>query len=187
MRIAYLIPIAAFFVLTGLLAYGLYFGDPKEIPSVFINEPAPQVALGPIAGYREADGGLSNEMLREGHVSIVNVWASWCVPCRLEHSALMYISETVDVPLYGLNYKDAPVKARAFLEELGDPFVSIGSDEDGRAGIDWGVYGVPETFIIDGQGNIIYKHVGPIDEASFERDIKPALARAAEASKPALQ
>jgi len=187
MRIGFLIPIAAFFVLTGLLAYGLYFGDPKEIPSVFINEPAPPVALDPIEGYREADGGLTDERLREGHVSIVNVWASWCVPCRLEHTALMYISETIDVPLYGLNYKDEAAKARGFLEELGDPYTAIGADVDGRVGIDWGVYGVPETFIIDGHGNIVYKHVGPIDQTSFENDIKPALALAAENSKIAAQ
>jgi cytochrome c biogenesis protein CcmG/thiol:disulfide interchange protein DsbE len=185
MRVTFLIPVGVFVVLTGLLAYGLYSGDPKEIPSVFINEPAPELSLDPIAGYREAEGGLSNEILREGHVSIINVWASWCIPCRLEHDALMHISKTVDVPLYGLNYKDRSDRAVGFLEELGDPYTRIGADEDGRAGIDWGVYGVPETFIVDGQGNIIYKHVGPIDGNSLTNDILPALAKAAESSSPA--
>ncbi len=184
MRFAYFAPVAIFIALAVLLGVGLFLGDPKEIPSVFIDEPAPEVSLPPITGYREEAGGLSNELFRQGVPTIVNVWASWCAPCRIEHPILMELAKG-DVPIFGLNYKDQPEDARAFLEGLGDPYDRIGADESGRAGIDWGVYGVPETFVIDGNGRIILKHVGPLDPTVVREKIFPALEKAREAVQPA--
>ena len=182
MRIAYFIPIALFLGLTSFLAVGLYLGDPSEIPSVFIDEPAPPMDLTPVPGYREGATGLTNAMLEQGQPSIVNVWASWCAPCRVEHPFLMLLAETADVPLYGLNYKDEAVDAKRFLDELGDPYDAIGHDFTGRTGIDWGVYGVPETFVIDGRGRIVLKHVGPINQHTIKTKIYPALDKAREVS-----
>ena len=134
-----------------------------------IDKPVPVFSLMPVQGRQL---GLASDNLK-GEVALVNVFASWCVACRQEHPLLMDISRQQIVPIHGLNYKDEPHDAAGWLDALGDPYTRTGSDLDGRAGIDWGVYGVPETFVIDKNGNIAYKHIGPISEQDWETKIRP--------------
>ncbi|PZX12461.1 cytochrome c biogenesis protein CcmG/thiol:disulfide interchange protein DsbE [Palleronia aestuarii] len=161
------VPVAAF-ALMALFGWGLLNGG-DDLPSALIDKPVPDFSLPPVLGR---DEGLSTEDLA-GHVSLVNVFASWCVPCRAEHPLFMALSESGEVPLYGINYKDPPEQARAWLDELGDPYTRIGADRDGRAGIEWGVYGVPETYVIAADGTIAYRHVGPITEATLRETLMP--------------
>ncbi|MGO6819725.1 DsbE family thiol:disulfide interchange protein (plasmid) [Rhizobium leguminosarum] len=132
----------------------------------------PAVDLAPLAGLQAPS---LNDQRLDGHIAVVNIFASWCVPCRLEHPALMELAKDPRIKLVGINYKDAPEKAAAFLQENGNPFAAIGIDTTGRSSIDWGVYGVPETFVIDRTGRIVLRHVGPIDEKSLTMDILPVL------------
>lgn len=173
MRPLALIPLGLFIGLAALLFVGLQ-GDPQELPSVLVGKPAPDFALG-IIGDAEDPAGLSKADLMTGETIILNVWASWCGPCRVEHPILMDIAKSASVPVYGLNYKDKPADAQRFLDQLGDPYSKIGADITGRVGIDFGVYGVPETFVINGKGEIVYKHVGPIDRQSWQNKIEPAI------------
>jgi cytochrome c biogenesis protein CcmG/thiol:disulfide interchange protein DsbE len=122
--------------------------------------------------------GFSNTDLGNGKVSIVNVWASWCVPCRDEQPLLGIVATQLKVPLYGINQKDAAGDAVKFLATLGNPFEKVGADGSGRTSIDWGVYGVPETYVIDGTGKIVYKYIGPLTLDAIEKDLKPAVLRA---------
>jgi cytochrome c biogenesis protein CcmG/thiol:disulfide interchange protein DsbE len=165
-----LLPVAAFGALGGAFYWGLRNNDDR-LPSTLIGTPIPEFDLPPIEGRQD---GLSSADLR-GEVSIVNVWASWCVPCRVEMPLLVELAETGSVPIYGINYKDDPGAALSFLKELGDPYSRIGADRSGRVAIDWGVYGLPETFVIDAQGRIAYKHVGPFNRRSLEEDILPVV------------
>ncbi len=153
------IPFLVFAVVAVALGVGLTL-KPKEIPSVLVGKPVPDFSLPPIEG-REL--GLDSADLRSGEVHVVNVFASWCYPCREEHPFLMELAKTGDVNLSGINYKDKPDKVTKWLNELGDPFDRIGADHDGRVSIDWGVYGVPETFIVDGTGEIRLKILGPLN------------------------
>lgn len=162
------LPLSVFIGITILLAIGLTM-DPKEVPSPLIDKPAPKIDLPPVQGRRL---GLANSDL-EGEVSLVNVFASWCVACRQEHPLLMELSRRNLLPIHGLNYKDQPDDAEGWLDALGDPYTRTGADLDGRVGIDWGVYGVPETFVIDKNGNIAYKHIGPISQQDWETKIRP--------------
>ena len=162
-------------VVFGLLATGFYVGlytDTNVLPSALIDEPAPQFDLPPLPGLQR---GFSTADLR-GHVSLVNAFASWCVPCREEHPVLNALAGSKRVPIYGIDYKDKEEAASAWLSELGNPYTSIGADS-GRVGIDWGVYGVPETFIVDRTGRIRYKHVGPLTEDDVARKILPLVAK----------
>lgn len=168
-RLLYLIPVAVFVAVGIGLAVGLT-RDPSTLPSALLDQPVPQFELPALAGGE----GLASEDLK-GRVSLVNVFASWCVPCRVEHPVLMRLAEE-GVPIFGINYKDPPDKAQAWLAELGDPFEKIGADRDGRVGIEWGVYGVPETFVIDAQGRIRHRHVGPIQARDLEQTLLPILA-----------
>lgn len=171
MRLAYLVPLLLF-VLIGIgLAVGLTL-NPREIPSALIGKPVPEFSLPPVQGRKE---GLSTADLKAGEPSLVNVFASWCVPCRIEHPLLMGLAREKIAPIHGLNYKDNPADVAKWLDQLGDPFARTGADRDGRVGIDWGVYGVPETFVVDGQGQIRCKHVGPLTEWDVEHKIKPLL------------
>ena len=166
-----LLPIAFF----ALLATGFYAGlgiDSKVLPSALIDQPAPQFALPPL---NEGEPGFASADL-QGRVSLVNTFASWCAPCRAEHRVLTALAATKRVPIYGIDYKDKREAARAWIAELGNPYTRIGTD-DGRVGIDWGVYGVPETFIVDRAGRIRYKHVGPLTEADVTRTILPLIAQ----------
>ncbi len=147
-----------------VLAIGVGLGvglgrDSQELPSALIDQPVPPFDLPPVAGM--AQPGLASGDLG-GDVKLVNVFASWCAPCRVEHPVLTRLAEVHGVPLYGVNYKDKPEAATTFLDELGNPYTRIGADEDGRAGIELGVYGVPETFIVDRDGRIRYRHPGPV-------------------------
>jgi len=170
-RWLYLLPVAVF----ALMAAGFYIGlsrDPEVLPSPLIDEPAPQFDLPPLPGSGK---GLSTADLKGG-VSLVNVFASWCVPCREEHKALSAFAALKRVPVYGIDYKDKPKAAAEWLAELGNPYAQIGAD-DGQVGIAWGVYGVPETFLVDGAGRIRYKHVGPLTQADIDKTILPLIAR----------
>ena len=149
--------------------------DPNFIPSALINKPVPEFVLPPIDDGIDSLGFNQNDLL--GQVSVVNVFASWCVPCRDEHPLLMELASE-GVHIFGINQKDAPENARAFLTELGNPYWRIGADRDGRASIDWGVYGVPETFVVNTNGIITYKFTGPLTRETFETSLKPAIAAA---------
>jgi cytochrome c biogenesis protein CcmG/thiol:disulfide interchange protein DsbE len=166
--IAIMLPLSAFVGIAILLAIGLTM-DPREVPSPLIDKPVPEFKLPPVQGRQL---GLSSSDLK-GQVSLVNIFASWCVACRQEHPLLLEIGKQNIVPIHGLNYKDEPNDAAGWLDALGDPYTRTGSDLDGRVGIDWGVYGVPETFVIDKNGNIAYKHIGPISQQDWETKIHP--------------
>jgi len=173
-RLIYLAPVLVFVVLAGYFLWGLNPDrDPRVLPSAMIDKPVPEFTAGPIAGM--AVPGLAAADLRAGQVSLLNVFASWCIPCRAEHPLLVDLAERGEVAIFGLNYKNKPEEARAWLEELGNPYTRIGADETGRIGIDWGVSGVPETFVIDSTGRIRYRHWGPIDKDAMERIILPLI------------
>ena len=176
-RFGAVIPAAIFAALALLLYLALFWGDPSDIPTALKDKPVPDFVLPPVEGLQNIPG-FETDDLKTGVPTIVNVWASWCVPCRAEHPILMQLAARDDVRLVGLNYKDAPENARRFLGTLGNPFEAVGADRTGRIAIDWGVYGVPETFIVDGEGLIRFKHVGPIVPADIENVILPALENA---------
>ena len=163
-----LVPVFVVGLLIVVFAVGLRL-DPSRVPSPLIDQPAPAFSL---PSLRSADQLVTSEQLR-GQVTIVNVFASWCVPCRLEHPLWMEWAESSDVPVIGLNYKDAPRDALSWLARHGDPYTAIASDRTGDVGIDWGVYGVPETFVIDATGRIRHKHIGPLDPTSMAREFRP--------------
>ena len=179
-RILVLVPLAVFLALTALFLVRLFSGDPSRIPSALIGHPAPAVDLPPVAGL-ERDGkaipGISAAEFR-GNVTLVNVWASWCIPCHDEAPFLLELAGDTRIRLVGINYKDQPDNARRFLNRYGNPFIASGADQTGRAAIEWGVYGVPETFLVGRDGRVAYKLVGPISAANFEREVKPAIEKA---------
>jgi cytochrome c biogenesis protein CcmG/thiol:disulfide interchange protein DsbE len=163
-RLIHILPALIFTGLAVLFMIRLYAGDPSRVPSALIGRPAPAFALAPMPGL-SANGqpvpGLSDGDLK-GQVTVVNVWASWCAPCRQEHPALMALAKEPSLRVVGINYKDQPENARRFLGALGNPFAAVGIDPNGRTAIDWGVYGVPETFIVGPDGTIRHKHIGPL-------------------------
>ncbi|WP_334061215.1 DsbE family thiol:disulfide interchange protein [Limimaricola cinnabarinus] len=171
-RALVLLPATLFAALAGAFYWGLMNPDDR-LPSALTGRAVPEFDLPPLEG--RADGLSTADLM--GEVSIVNVWASWCVPCRVEMPLLVELAAQGTVPIHGINYKDAPDAALRFLEETGDPYTRIGADPSGRASIDWGVYGLPETFVIDAEGRIAYKHVGPFDRRSLEQDILPVVRR----------
>jgi cytochrome c biogenesis protein CcmG, thiol:disulfide interchange protein DsbE len=179
-RILVLLPLAVFLGLAVLFFKGLHSGDPSILPSALIGHPAPQTNLPAIAGL-DRDGapvpGL-NPTDFKGAVTIVNVWASWCVPCHDEAPMLMQLSQDKRIRLVGINYKDDAGNARRFLGRYGNPFAAAGADESGRAGIEWGVYGVPETFIVGRDSRIAYKLVGPISPDNYLSLLKPQIDKA---------
>lgn len=167
------------FALVSVMLRQLLTSDPnhgQDLPSPLIDKPAPQFALGPLF---EGQPGLSTADLTAPGVKLVNIWASWCGPCRIEHPRLMAMS-AAGVTIHSINYKDQPSEAKGFLAEVGNPFKLTGADTTGRVAIDWGVYGVPETFVIDGHGRIVYKHIGPIQGSDYETKIRPAIDAAAQ-------
>jgi cytochrome c biogenesis protein CcmG, thiol:disulfide interchange protein DsbE len=166
-----LLPLVALVGLVAVFAFSLE-RDPGLIRSVLIDKPAPTFTLPPVGGL--AMPGFDTAALK-GEVSVVNVFASWCIPCRDEHPLLVAMKQQTGVRLFGINQKDAPENARAFLEELGNPYDAIGADTDGRVSIDWGVYGVPETFVVDAAGVIRFKHVGPISPETLASEVIPAI------------
>lgn len=164
----FLLPVFAFVGLAVALGWGLT-RDPRILPSALIDEPVPEFDLPAVKGRTR---GLATADLK-GEVSLVNIFASWCVPCRAEHPLLVELNRRGIVPIHGLNYKDRPDDASDWLDQLGDPYTRTGADVDGRVGIDWGVYGVPETFIIGRDGRIAYKHVGPLTVETVEDVLLP--------------
>jgi cytochrome c biogenesis protein CcmG/thiol:disulfide interchange protein DsbE len=175
------VPVLIFLGLAGLFAKGLLTSDPSKIPTALKDRPAPEFTLPPLAGIKIGNAevpGLSSADLRAGTVTLVNVWASWCGPCRQEHPILMQLAKDPTITVVGINYKDKPANARKFLASLGNPYVRIGADEKGVSAIDWGVYGVPETFVIDGKGIIRHKLIGPITPKGLEGELLPAIAAA---------
>ncbi len=181
-RLGVLIPLALFLALVGLFYVRLYAGDPSKLPSALIGREAPDFSLPPLTGLAGPNGaavpGLSRDDLGNGHVTVVNVFASWCAPCREEHPLLEKLAAMNRVRLVGIAYKDEPGNTLGFLNEMGNPFSAVGVDEKGRAAIDWGVYGVPETFVIGKDGRIAYKHIGPLTEASFTDVLLPEIGKA---------
>ncbi len=180
-RIWVLLPVLLFVGLATIFMIGLRSGDPSKLPSALLDKPAPALDLPALDGLRD-DGkqipGLSSGELTTGTVTVVNVWASWCGPCRDEHPYLLELSRHEDVRLVGVNYKDLRENALRFLNALGNPFKAVGVDASGRTAVDWGVYGVPETFIINGKGVIVHKYTGPITPAALNDDILPAVEKA---------
>ncbi|OYR27363.1 disulfide interchange protein CycY [Brucella pseudogrignonensis] len=176
-----LLPLLIFVALAAVFAVQLLSGkDSSTIPSALIGKDAPQTSLPAVEGLTR-DGapvpGLNSEDFK-GKLTLVNVWGSWCVPCRQEHPLLMEIAKDERIRVVGLNYKDQPENARRFLGDLGNPFAAVGADRAGRSAIEWGVYGVPETFLVDKDGKIVYKHVGPFTPESVKNDLMPAVAKA---------
>lgn len=170
MRLAYLLPVLLFVGLAVALGWGLT-QNPREIPSVLIGKTVPEFALPPVQGRAL---GLAGTDLR-GEVSLVNVFASWCTACREEHPIFMRLKADGAVPIHGLNYKDRPEDAARWLDTLGDPYTRTGADRDGRVAIEWGVYGVPETFVVGRDGRIAYKHIGAITPDVLRRKILPLI------------
>ena len=177
------LPLLFFLGLAVLFWFRLGDGDPSRIPSALIGRPAPQTVLPPLAGLL-ADGvqvpGLDPAILK-GRISLVNVWASWCVPCHDEAPLLTRLSKDKRLQLVGINYKDTPDNARRFLGRYGNPFAAVGVDGNGRAAIEWGVYGVPETFIVGREGKIVYKLVGPITPDNLDSVVRAEIDKAMKA------
>ena len=166
------LPVILFAALAGVFAFQLYAGkNSADLPSALIGKTAPQTDLPPLdatsIGLKSADF--------IGRVTVLNVFASWCVPCREEHPVLLELAKDKRLTLAGLNYKDKPENALRFLGDMGNPYAVIGADISGRAGIDWGVYGVPETYVIGKDGAILYKHVGPLDMDAVKAEILPVM------------
>jgi len=169
-----LAPPLIFAGLAVLFFVGMQRSDPDQLPSAMEGREAPAVQVAALG----TGPALTDAMLREPGVKLVNFWASWCAPCRAEHPVLKALSAE-GVTILGVNYKDKPEAALQFLEELGNPYAAIGADDSGRMGLDWGLYGVPETFVIDGTGKVILRHAGPITAGILQERIRPALAAAA--------
>ena len=173
-----ILPLLVFAGLAGIFIVGLQSGDPSKLPSALIGQPAPEFDLPQLDGL-EADGqqipALATVNFGNGKVTLLNVWASWCGPCRDEHPILMDLAKRDDINLVGINYKDQRENAVRFLTVLGNPFSRVGVDATGRTAVDYGVYGVPETFVIDQQGRVRYKKVGPLDAASLREGLLPVI------------
>jgi cytochrome c biogenesis protein CcmG, thiol:disulfide interchange protein DsbE len=177
-RWVFIAPAAAFAVLAFFLFRSLWSPAPDLVPSALLNKPAPRLTL---PGLDAQSAAFTPADLAGGHVSVINVFASWCAPCRPETAPLMALSRMPGVALYGLTQKDKPQATRAFLDEVGNPFARIARDDDGRASIELGVYGVPETYVVDGRGIIRLKYVGALSDAALAREIVPAI-KAAQAN-----
>jgi cytochrome c biogenesis protein CcmG, thiol:disulfide interchange protein DsbE len=177
------LPLIAFLALAALFWLRLGSGDPSRIPSALIGRPAPQTELPPLPGLVNNGAqvpGLDPAVFK-GKVSVVNVWASWCVPCHEEAPLLTELGKDKRLQMVGINYKDAPDNARRFLGRYGNPFGLVGVDGNGRASIEWGVYGVPETFVVGREGTIVYKMVGPVTPANFDNVLRAEIDKALKA------
>lgn len=167
----YLLPVGIFAAILMFLGIGLTL-DPSRVPSPLIGKPAPEFSL---SRLHDASALISHNDLK-GHVSLLNIWATWCVSCRVEHPVLMNFARRSSVPVYGLNYKDDRSAAIEWLVQYGNPYVASAFDESGKVAIDWGVYGAPETFVIDKQGIVRYKHIGPLTEEVIAKTLNPLIA-----------
>ncbi len=182
-RFGLALPFLVFAVLAGLFWYALYGGDPSRLPSALIGKSVPEFNLPPVEGLLaggEPVPGFASADLAQGEPTIVNVFASWCAECQIEHPLLMALSNEPGVRLFGIDYKDDAASARRFLGRHGNPYARVGADASGRTAIDFGVYGVPETYVVTGEGKIAYRHVGPLTEATINEKILPLLLRSGE-------
>jgi cytochrome c biogenesis protein CcmG, thiol:disulfide interchange protein DsbE len=175
------LPLVVFGLLAAVFLVRLFAGDASRIPSALIGKPAPEFELPALSGLGAQ--GLSTADLRKGHVSVINIFASWCAPCRQEHPVLMSLASDealkgLGVELYGLSYKDEAANALNFLHEEGNPFQRVGVDPAGRTAIDFGVYGVPETFVVKGDGTIAYKFIGPLTPSAAATTLVPEIRKA---------
>ena len=179
-RLLVILPLLVFIALAALFFYRLGSGDPSRIPSALIGRPVPQTDLPPVEGLVQDGKPLPgmNAADFKGNVTLVNVWASWCVPCHDEVPQLDELSKDKRIRLVGINYKDQADNARRFIGRYGNPFSAVGADPNGRAAIEWGVYGVPETFVVGRDGRIAYKLVGPITETNLKSALMPAIEKA---------
>jgi cytochrome c biogenesis protein CcmG/thiol:disulfide interchange protein DsbE len=168
------LPPLIFLIFAAAAYVGLERENPDELPSAFLGKPAPTLA-GTVA--LRADPAATDADLRQPGVKLVNFWASWCGPCRAEHPILSELAAD-GIPVIGVNYKDEPDKALKFLAELGDPYAKVGADNTGRTGLEWGIYGVPETFVVAADGTVLLRHPGPLTEAIVARRLEPAIAAA---------
>jgi cytochrome c biogenesis protein CcmG, thiol:disulfide interchange protein DsbE len=172
------LPLLVFAALAGLFWYALHAGDPSLLPSPMIGKPVPDFTLAAIEGL-SADAnvvpGFASADLAQGEPTIVNVFASWCVECQVEHPVLLALAQEPGIRLYGIDYKDDQAAARRFLGRYGNPYAKVGADSSGRVAIDFGVYGVPETYVVTGDGKIAYRHVGPLTEDAIKNKILPLL------------
>jgi len=168
-----LAPPLIFAGLAALFFFGMQRSDPDHLPSAMEGRAAPSVQVSSLGPGPE----LTDALIRAPGAKLVNFWASWCAPCRVEHPLLAELA-TQGVTVLGVNYKDRPAAALGFLAELGNPYAAIGADDSGRMGLDWGLYGVPETFVIDGQGTVVLRHAGPVTRRVLNEVIRPALAQA---------
>jgi cytochrome c biogenesis protein CcmG, thiol:disulfide interchange protein DsbE len=176
------VPLLVFLGMAGLFGLALTSGDPSKLPSALIGRQAPTINLAALAGAVDPGGqptpGFQTSDLATGQVTVVNFWSSWCVPCVAEHPLLTELKTKANVRLFGVNYKDPEPGGRRFLGRYGNPFAAVGIDQQGRGAIEWGVYGMPETFVIDGQGRIVYKHVGALTEEAIATKIVPMINKA---------
>ena len=184
-----LLPLAIFLAVAGFFVWGLLKGDPRKLPSVLIGKPVAEFNLPPVPGVKGPGGepipGLSTNDLKTGKLTLVNFFASWCVSCRDEHPFFMKLSRESAIRIVGIAYKDKPENTLAWLEELGNPYSRIGMDRKGRVAIDFGVYGIPESFIVNGSGRIIYKWIGPLSPKIWREKVVPAIDKAKTAAKSA--
>ena len=177
-----LLPVLIFAGVALMFAFALKSGDPSKLPSALIGKSAPEMTLPPLEGLRDGGvdvPGISTADLKRGELTVVNFFASWCAPCIQEHPLLMQLKADTGLRIVGVNYKDPLPGGRRFLGRYGNPYAAVGVDDTGRAAIEWGVYGMPETFILDGDGRIILKHVGPLTADALEKRILPAIKAAA--------
>jgi cytochrome c biogenesis protein CcmG, thiol:disulfide interchange protein DsbE len=172
MRLRFLAPVLTFSAIAVIMWYALFNLDPSEIPSELLSKPVPEFSLSGVPGYGPD---LASTDLKTGKVTLLNVFASWCVACLAEHPLFMELKKQGKVDIYGLNYKDKPDAASKWLKRNGNPYVKTGMDEKGRVGIDFGVYGVPETFVIGPDGKILDKIIGPVSQDIYEQRIEPLL------------
>lgn len=185
-----LLPVLVFAGIAGFFGLALMTAEPSRVPSTLIGKPVPQStfpALPELADDGKPVPGFSSADLAAGKPTVVNYWASWCAQCVDEHPLLDTLAASSGAAVYGVNYKDTDVAARRYLGRYGNPYAAVGTDANGRTAIDWGVYGMPETFVIDGQGRIVYKHIGPLSPQSIKDKILPAIEKAkgaAVASEP---
>ncbi len=173
-----LLPLLVFTFVAGMFALALRKGDPSKLPSAFIGKPAPEMTLPALAGLREGNEavpGFATGDLRRGSPTVINFFASWCAPCVQEHPFLLELKSRASVRIVGINYKDPDPGGRRFLGRYGNPYAAVGVDDSGRAAIEWGVYGMPETFVVDGNGIVVMKHVGALTQQVLEQRIRPAI------------
>lgn len=173
-RLAFVLPLIVFAVIAGYFLFGLD-RDPGALPSALVGKPVPAFDLPPLAGREQAGDGLAAADLTGDGIKLVNFFASWCVPCRAEHPLVTRLSEMEGLRVVGINYKDDPEDAAGWLRQLGDPYGAVGADRDGRVGIEWGIYGVPETFVIDGEGIVRMRHAGPLTPDILEDEVLPLI------------